>query len=153
MKPILALAAAAAMTFAVTPAQAVETVTARDPQTVVDALAEMGYRATLEKLDSGRTSISVPMSGVNTYVDFYDCADDMSDCYTLLFDLNEGTTLSKANQWNAAEITGRVSLDDNGDPQLDYAVSTFEGIPFPIFEQTVKLWDRKIGQMKDFFDF
>ena len=50
-------------------------------------------------------------------------------------------------------LTGRVSLDDNGDPQLDYAVSTFEGISPSVFEQTVKLWDRKIGDMKDYFHF
>ena len=54
---------------------------------------------------------------------------------------------------NATEITGRVSLDENGDPQLDYALSTFEGISESVFEQSVKLWDRKIGDMKDYFDF
>lgn len=156
MKLLPALAAAAAL-FATAGTSLAADVTARDPQTVLDALAALGYRGTLEKMDSGRASIAVPISGLNTFIDFYDCNDTMEDCYTLLFvvllDLKEGATLSKANQWNATEITGRVSLDENGDPQLDYALSTFEGISESVFEQSLKLWDRKIGDMKDYFDF
>jgi hypothetical protein len=156
MKLLPALAAAAAM-LASTGATMAADVTARDPQTVLDALTALGYRGTLEKMDSGRASIAVPISGLNTFIDFYDCDDKMEDCYTLLFvvllDLKDGATLNQANAWNAKEITGRVSLDDNGDPQLDYAVSTFEGISPSVFEQTVKLWDRKIGDMKDYFHF
>ena len=66
------------------------------------------------------------ISGLKTYIDFYDCADDLTDCYTLLFnvslDLKDGTTLDKANEWNSKQITGRVWLDDNKDPTLDYRV-------------------------------
>lgn len=160
MKLIRALGAALLMFAATGPTVAagdVTTVTARDPQTVLDALAELGYRGKLEKMDSGRASIAVAISGLNTFIDFYDCDDKMEDCYTLFFvvllDLKDGATLATANKWNAQEITGRVSLDDNGDPQLDYALSTFEGIPYSVFEQSVKLWDRKIGDFKDFFNF
>jgi hypothetical protein len=108
-------------------------------------------------MDSGRTSISVQISGLKTYIDFYDCADDLTDCYTLLFnvalDLRKGTTMEKANEWNSKQITGRVWLDDNLDPTLDFAFSTFKGVPADTFEQNVKLWDKKIGDLKDFFDF
>jgi hypothetical protein len=156
MKLLPALAAAAAM-VASTGAGMAADVTARDPQSVLDALTALGYRGTLETMDSGRSSISVPISGLNTFIDFYDCDDKMADCYTLLFvvllDLKDGATLNQANAWNAKEITGRVSLDDNGDPQLDYAVSTFEGLSASVFEQTVKKWDQKIGDMKDYFHF
>jgi len=132
-------------------------VTARDPQTVMDALKTLGYPGKLEKMDSGRTSIAVQVSGLKTYIDFYDCADDLTDCYTLLFnvslDLKKGTTLDKANEWNSKQITGRVWLDDNKDPTLDYSFSTFNGVSEDTFDQNVKLWDKKIGDLKDFFDF
>lgn len=132
-------------------------VTARDPQTVLDALAADGYPGTLSKLDNGRPSIAVKVSGLNTYIDFYDCADDMTDCYTLLFnvslDLKEGTTLDQANKWNSDQITGRVWLDKNNDPTLDFALSTFAGVPEDTFDQNLKLWDTKIGDFKDFFHF
>jgi hypothetical protein len=133
-------------------------VTAMDPQSVLDGLMAAGYQgAKLDKLKSGRSSISVQISGSPTYIDFYDCADDMTDCYTLLFvyamDLTDGTTLEKANEWNATEITGRVSLDSENDPALDYAFSTYDGVSQTVFERNLQLWDRKIGQVKDFFDF
>ena len=132
-------------------------VTARDPQTVMDALKTLGYPGKLEKMDSGRTSIAVQVSGLKTYIDFYDCADDLTDCYTLLFnvslDLKKGTTLDKANEWNSKQITGRVWLDDNKDPTLAYSFSTFNGVSEDTFDQNVKLWDKKIGDLKDFFDF
>jgi hypothetical protein len=54
MKLLPALGAAAAMFLAASPAMAIDTVTAKDPQTVLDALSEMGYRGKLETMDSGR---------------------------------------------------------------------------------------------------
>ena len=39
------------------------------------------------------------------------------------------------------------------DPTLDYAFSTFNGVSEDTFDQNVKLWDKKIGDLKDFFDF
>lgn len=138
-------------------APAGDNVTARNPQTVLDALKNLGYPGKFDKMDSGRTSIAVQISGLKTYIDFYDCADDLTDCYTLLFnvslDLKKGTTLDKANEWNSKQITGRVWLDDNKDPTLDFAFSTFNGVSTDTFEQNVKLWDKKIGDLKDFFDF
>jgi len=132
-------------------------VTARDPQTVLAALSADGYPGKLSKLDNGRPSIAVKISGLNTYIDFYNCADDMTDCYTLLFsvslDLDKGTTLEQANKWNSDQITGRVWLDTNNDPTLDFALSTFAGISEDTFDQNLKLWDSEIGDFKDFFHF
>src|SRR5690348_17135654 len=63
-------------------------VTATNPQSVLDALSAAGYVGKLDKMDSGRTSIAVKISGLNTFIDFYDCADDLTDCYTLLFNVS-----------------------------------------------------------------
>lgn len=134
-----------------------DNVTARDPQSVLTALSNLGYPGKLEKMDSGRTSIAVRISGLKTYIDFYDCDDNLADCYTLLFnvalDLKKGTTMDKANEWNSKQITGRVWLDDNKDPTLDFAFSTFNGVSEDTFEQNVKLWDKKISDLKEFFNF
>jgi opacity protein-like surface antigen len=151
-------AAAAALTAVLAAPAFAADVSAKDPQSVLDALAAAGYQgAALSKTDSGRSTISVQVSGSPTYIDFYDCASDFTECYTLLFvyamDLKDGTTLEKANEWNSKEITGRVSLDRDRDPALDYAFSTFEGISQAVFEQNLRLWDKKVGQVKDFFDF
>ncbi|MBI4922535.1 MAG: YbjN domain-containing protein [Devosia nanyangense] len=151
------LIVAGAIALASTPVFAADTVSAKDPKGVIEALSQLGYPGKIEKLESGRTSIAVQISGLKTFIDFYDCADDLTECYTLLFNvalnLNDGTTLEKANEWNTTEITGRVWLDRDRDPTLDFALSTFDGIPMSVFEENMKLWDRKIGDVKDFFDF
>lgn len=156
MSAFAAGSSSSAEAAAASPADAA-VVTATDPQTVLDALANLGYPGKLDKLESGRASIAVTISGLKTFVDFYDCKDDLTDCYTLLFnvalDLKDGTTPGKVNDWNSKQITGRVYLDDNSDPTLDFSVSTFEGVSASVFEQTVKLWDTKIGDFKDAFDF
>ena len=139
------------------PPAAVTGISARDPQTVMAALSALGYPGKLEKMDSGRTSISAQISGLKTYVDFYDCADDLTDCYTLLFNvslsLKDGATPDQANEWNSKQITGRVWLDDKKQPTLDYSLSTFNGVSEDSFDQNVKLWDKKIGDFKTFFKF
>jgi len=132
-------------------------VAAKDPESILAALSKLGYPGTMDKMQDGRPSISVQISGLKTFVDFYDCADDLTDCYTLLFnvslDLKGSATLDQANQWNSKEITGRVWLDDKKNPTLDFALSTFDGISEDAFDQNVKLWDKKIGDLKDFFKF
>lgn len=153
------LAAAAALTLGMmAPALAqVDNVTAKDPQTILDALSSIGYRGELSTLDSGRASIAVQLQGIETYIDFYDCADDYTDCYTLLFiailNLNSPTTLSKANEWNSQAVTGKISVGDDGNPQLDFSLSTYEGVTLNVFKENLELWERRVGEMKDFFDF
>jgi hypothetical protein len=136
---------------------AVGEVSAQNPQSVLDALQAEGYPGKLDKMESGRTSIAVKISGLNTYIDFYDCADDLTDCYTLLFnvalDLPDGTTLEEANKWNSEQISGRVWLNKDNDPTLDITVSTFKGVSADTFAQTLRMWDSQIGEFKDAFHF
>jgi Putative bacterial sensory transduction regulator len=132
-------------------------VTAGDPQSVLDELSALGYPGKLGQLDGGRQSISVRIAGLNTYIDFYDCADDMTNCYTLLLgvdiDLKDGTTPGKVNEWNSKQITGRVYLNDDADPTLDYSISTFDGISTDVFDQNIKLWAQVIDDFKSTFNF
>jgi putative sensory transduction regulator len=130
-------------------------VTAQDPQSVLDELSSLGYPGKLGKLDNGRPTISVRVAGFDTYIDFYDCADDMTECYTLLFsataDMKSGTTLDKANQWNSDKITGRVWLDKDNDPTIDFSLSTYAGVSTDVFDQNVKLWADDIDEFKSYF--
>ncbi len=130
-------------------------VTARAPQTVLDELSQLGYPGKLGKMDSGNTSISVRIAGLNTYIDFYDCDDDLTNCDTLLFNvplnIKGGTTPGKANDWNSKQIVGRVWLDDNAEPTLDFNVSTFEGVSPSVFDETVRSWADAIEEFKNSF--
>ncbi len=128
-----------------------------DPQVVIDALTAAGYAGKLSPYESGAPSIAVKISGLNTYIDFYNCDDDYTNCQTLLFgvslDLNDGTTPGKANKWNSDKIMGRVWLNDDSDPTLDFSMVVAGGISQAVFEENVRRWDANIGDFKDFFDF
>jgi hypothetical protein len=130
-------------------------VTAEDPQTVLAELSNLGYPGKLGKLDNGRPTISLRIAGFSTYIDFYDCTDDMTQCYTLLFsataDMKDGTTLELANKWNSDKITGRVWLDDDKDPTIDLSLTTYSGVSAEVFDQTVKLWADDIDEFKSYF--
>lgn len=130
-------------------------ITAENPQTVLDELSSLGYPGKLGKLDNGRPTISLRIAGFSTYIDFYDCSDDMTDCYTLLFsataDMKDGTTLELANKWNSDKITGRVWLDDDKDPTIDLSLTTYSGVSTEVFDQTLKLWADDIDEFKSYF--
>lgn len=131
-------------------------VSAEDPQSVLSELSVLGYPGKLGKTDDGHPSIALRIAGYNTYIDFYDCADDMTKCYTLLFNVNVqikgGTTPGKVNDWNRKQILGRVWLDDDGNPTLDFTLPTFEGISASVFDESVKDWADAIDDFKTAFD-
>lgn len=130
-------------------------ITARDPQTVIDELGKLGYPGKVSTFDGDRPSISVRIAGFDTYIDFYNCAEDMTNCDTLLFsatdDLASGTTPDKANQWNTDKIVGRVWLDDNKDPTIDLSLSTFSGVSADVFDRTIKMWADYLDSFRSYF--
>jgi len=132
-------------------------VTARNPQSVLDELSSLGYPGKLGTFDGNRPTISLRIAGLNTYIDFYDCSDDMTGCDTLLFGvdltLKKGATAKQLNDWNSQQITGRVWADDKGNPTLDYSLSTYEGVSPAVFDETVRLWAEVIDEFKSAFNF
>jgi hypothetical protein len=149
------LALAGAFAAAAVPALAAD-VTAKDPQSVLDALNQLGYQASMTTSANGTTSIEMKIEGSPTYVDFWNCDDDKKNCMTLMLvygiDLNDGTTLEKANEWNADTIHGFLYLDKTNDPWLNLTIRTDDGISETLFESIMRIWRTRIGNMRDFFD-
>ena len=152
---LTALLIAASLALATTPVFAADLVTAKNPQTVLDALTAAGYPGKLDKLGGGNPSIGITVAGEKAFIDFYDCADDNTDCLTLLFNVGlhfkNGTTLDKANGWNSKEVTGRVWLNSDLDPIMDFSLTTGDGVSADVFNQNVELFATKIGQLKTYF--
>lgn len=114
------------------------------PQSVVDALHRMGYRAELGTDSAGDPRIRSQISNMNCNIWFHGCTEH-KDCSELnlsaAFDLEYGTTLDAMNEWNRREFVGRAFTDDDGDPVIDYFISTEGGMPFETFEDAVESWD------------
>lgn len=148
-------ALAAAMTAAAAAPTMAADITAQDPKTVLDALNQLGYQASLTTAANGVTSIEMKIEGSPTYVDFWNCDDDNTNCRTFMLvygiDLTDGSTAEKANEWNADTIHGFVYLDKNNDPWLNLTVRTDDGISETVFESIMKIWRTRIGDMRDFY--
>lgn len=152
----LALAAAVLAAGAM-PAAAQDMVLASDPAAVADALGHYGYRAEMMS-SNGETYISFTASGSTSRIRFFQCDDSGANCKTILFsygmDLSNGTTLEKVNEWNAKDLYAVVYADSELDPLLNMTVVTSDvGIPRALFGDYLEIWDLKVGEVKDFFDF
>lgn len=128
----------------------------KKPETVRDALLELGYRAKLEIESDRRPRIWSSEAGTKFSIQFYTCDDDFEDCRGLLFsaayDLKDGMTLEDVDAWNSDALVGRVSLDKDGDPLLDHYVVADFGLSMETFEVTIQAWAGAIGRFEEKID-
>ena len=82
-------------------------------QSVLGELSVLGLPGELGKTDDGHPSIALRIAGLNTYIDFYDCDDDLTDCYTLLFNVSARSqgdaTLDRPTTGTQADHRPRVA--------------------------------------------
>lgn len=149
-------ALAAAMLTSTAAMAADSLITASDPKSVLAALNDLGYQAKLTTEANGSSSIEMKIESSPVYVDFYNCDDDHTNCRSIMFvygiDLTDGTTVDKANEWNSSTIHGFVYLDKNNDPWLEMTMPIYDGISPSLFEDVMKIWRARVGDMRKFFD-
>ncbi|MGR3723246.1 YbjN domain-containing protein [Abyssibius alkaniclasticus] len=134
-----------------------ENVTAADPQGMVAALQELGYRATLDRSSNGRPFIESSANGVGYRMWFYSCDDAFNNCRAINlsvgFNLIDGTTPGVVNEWNMTKLVGRAYLDEDFDPWLDFYFVANAPIQMDTFELIIAQWGRSMGQFKEHIDF
>lgn len=139
---------AAAAVLAAAPCAA-QILSASNPQGVLAALRDMGYRATLATAADGSPLIESAASGADFQVHFYECAG-ASLCKVMLFsagfDLDGGVALEPINAWNASRLGGQAYRDAEGDPILNYFLTTAGGLTPENFSENVAWWDSLLGQ-------
>jgi hypothetical protein len=152
-RSLTVIAALAGMTY--TPAAA-QMVRADRPETIVRYLQNEGYRAVLEEDKRGNPYISSGINGWNYDIYFLDCEDD-GTCHSVKFlmgfDLPAGTTLEAANRYNYNRPLGSLSLDDQGDPWLEWVVSTRGGLMKNNFDDVLEWWATAVNWMEEDFPF
>lgn len=118
-------------------------------------LQKAGYKATLSKDDGGDPMIDSAADGHNFKIYFYDC-DAAKRCKALQFsagfDLKQGLTLAKANEWNRKNRYLKVYLDDDGDPYVQYDVNVNAGRTLSGLDDDFSVWTGMIGDFTTFID-
>ena len=134
------------------PALAQDMVSAADPDSVVAALQDAGYKAQMDSADNGDPMIRSAADGTNFRMWFYGCDGNNASCtgfnFSAGFDLPDGATLETIDNWNDGQLLGYGNLDDENDPYLNYFVVTNGGISQEAFESILSRWERAIVDYK-----
>jgi len=123
------------------PSQA-QTVSAKDPRTLVAALQAKGFQAKLGTT-SGEPSIESGAGGIKFKIFFENCTDGKA-CRTVTFftgftDIE--ATPAKLNQWNAQNRFTRAYIDKENDPVLAMDVDLdHAGVPRENFGEYLDIW-------------
>ena len=131
VKKLLAAAAAiSAVAFAALPAAAYTYPSAGvSAQEVAAVLRANSLPVEITKDDAGDPMIKSSSSDLNWRIYFYDCTAGRctSIQFSAGFDLDNGMTYAKCNEWNYTKRFGRCALDDEMDPYARYDIDVAKG--------------------------
>ncbi|KTF70371.1 hypothetical protein ATB93_04995 [Sphingomonas sp. WG] len=150
MKSLL-LAVLAAVLF-VAPAQA--QVRSTDPQSIVKALQDAGYKSELTKDGEGDPLIRSAASGYKFAILFFNC-EAHQKCGDIQFYIGftNKLTAERANLWNSKHRFARVYSDAQGEAALEYDLNLEDqAIPTALFRKDLELWDMLVGRFAAFVD-
>ena len=140
-------AAAALAVFAMAPAAQAQqqTVSAKNPQGIVDLLDIAGYKPELQKDDYGDPLIYLELDGWKVDMVFYGCGEDTNaDCDSIQlstgFDTENGLTQDAAMSISEKFRFASVSLDEENDVYVRWDIIMGEGIPSKVFLQALRYY-------------
>lgn len=130
----------------------------KDGMTGPEAVAWLqkgGYKAELTKDDGGDPLINSAAGGQNFKIYFYDC-DEAKRCkalqFSVGFDMKEGLTLEKANEWNRKNRYLKVYLDDDLDPYVQYDINVNAGRTMSGLDDDFGVWTGMLDDFTTFID-
>jgi len=120
-----------------------EAVSATDPQSIVAAMQDAGYKASLDKDSTGDPLINSSSGGSNFSVFFFGCTKNV-DCRTIQFFAgysDRKPTLSQMNDWNSKKRFARAYISDSGNARIEMDVDLDDGgVSTKLFEDNLEFW-------------
>jgi len=131
-------------------------ITATDANVVMKAMQDFGLVATMGVDGQGDPKVSSRISDTKFSVYFYGCQDN-DNCSSILikagYDLNNGISALKINEWNREKRFAKAYIDDEGDPFLEMDVNLdFDGVGNKNFEDTLDWWRLLVEDFEEFID-
>lgn len=126
---------------------------ASDPTRINLLFLREGFSVQLGSDGVGDPKITGKLNGTEYELFFYDCKDNQN-CRTLQFqvgyNLRDGLSLKKANEWNAKMRYGTVFVDEESDPHLQMDVNIDYGVSEENLVDNLKLWTKVMGQFEEY---
>ncbi len=125
-----------------------DAINATSPQSIVTAMQNAGYKATLGKDSTGDPLISSSSGGSNFSVFFFGCTRN-SDCRTIQFFAgytDRKPSLSQMNDWNSKKRFARGYISDKGAARVEMDVDLDDGgMSTKLFEDNLEFWVAVMG--------
>ncbi|WP_299925425.1 YbjN domain-containing protein [uncultured Pelagimonas sp.] len=130
-------------------------VDASDANVLANLLKAEGYQLDITTDKVGDPLLKGKLDGTNYDIFFYDCTNN-ANCRTIQFqvgyDMTNGMSLQRANQWNSDMRYATVHLDNEMDPFLQMDLNIDYGVSAENFVDNFKMWSNVLGQFEDFID-
>lgn len=141
-KILTAAAALTAVAFAAQPAAAYTYPVGVSAQEVASVLRARKLAVEITKDDAGDPMIKSSSDNLNWRVYFYDCTAGRctSIQFSAGFDLDNGMTYSKCNEWNYTKRFARCGLDDEMDPYARYDIDVAKGYTSELMDYALATW-------------
>jgi len=144
---------AAAIALAPLGASAQSLVDATDVDIISALIQEEGYRAVVGTDGVGDPMITSSANGFEFDVYFYGC-EDGENCrdiqFSAVFDMEDGMSLTSAQDFNLEKRWAKVYLDEESDPRLEMDVNMYGGVSATNFNDTLDWW---VIIMQEFMDY
>ncbi|UVO53160.1 YbjN domain-containing protein [Sphingomonas sp. SUN039] len=125
-----------------------EAISATSPQSIVSAMQNAGYKATLTKDNSGDPMINSSSGGSNFSVFFFGCTKN-TDCRTVQFYAgysDRKPSLSQMNDWNSKKRFSRAYISDSGNARIEMDLDLDDGgMSTKLFEDNLEFWVAVMG--------
>jgi hypothetical protein len=120
---------------------------------VATFLKSKGYRAEIVTENDG-AYIKTGMEGLSVSVNVEDCKDKRCESVQFVtgFNLKDGMTYQRADEWNDVKRWATMSLDNDMDPFLSMDVSLTPGSSYEALAESISIWEMMIDDAKVFLD-
>ncbi len=150
------LLAAVALTLAPLGANAQALVDASDADIIAALVQDEGYRAVTGTDGVGDPMITSSANGYDFDIFFYGCTDG-ENCrdvqFSVSFDVEDGMSLTRAQDFNLEKRWVKVYLDDESDPRLEMDVNLYGGVSATNFKDTLDWWVIMMNDFIEYIDF
>ena len=150
------LLAAIALTLAPLGANAQALVDASDVDILAALVQDEGYRAVTGTDGVGDPMITSSANGYEYDIFFYGCTDG-ENCrdvqFSVSFDMEDGMSLTRAQDFNLEKRWVKVYLDDESDPRLEMDANLYGGVSATNFKDTVDWWVIMMNDFIAYIDF
>lgn len=126
-----------------------------DADVIANLMQSYGLIVEQDRDDYGDPRLTSRLEGTRFSVYFYDCEQGSCESiqFTAGFDLDTPMPLQRVNDWNRDKRFGKVYLDDEGDPYVEYDVNLdLDGVGARNFDDTLDIWRQVLTEFRDHID-